>query len=147
MTVRQGDVLTLAVERPRPVPHGSATSGRMTTSATSPTDAFTGYVPEQGVQLPPGYNTTMDWRNVVYRKLYVDRNIVDGPIDELARRIHCAPAAAEGAAATRPRCTAAGQVADHVWFMNGNTIFEFDDHLTMFEANRSDAALQTMLKV
>ena len=39
------------------------------------------------------------------------------------------------------------KVADHVWFMNGNTFFEFDDHLTMVEANRQDAALQAILKV
>ena len=31
--------------------------------------------------------------------------------------------------------------------MNGNTFFEFDDHLTMVEANRQDAALQAILKV
>ena len=39
------------------------------------------------------------------------------------------------------------KVADHVWFMNGNTFFEFDDHFTMVEANRTDAALQAILKV
>ena len=31
--------------------------------------------------------------------------------------------------------------------MNGNTFFEFDDHLTMFETNRNDAALQAVLAV
>jgi glyoxylase-like metal-dependent hydrolase (beta-lactamase superfamily II) len=39
------------------------------------------------------------------------------------------------------------KVADHVWFMNGNTFFEFDDHITMVEANRTDAALQAILDV
>jgi glyoxylase-like metal-dependent hydrolase (beta-lactamase superfamily II) len=39
------------------------------------------------------------------------------------------------------------KVADHVWFMNGNTFFEFDDHFTMVEANRSDAALAAILGV
>src|SRR5688572_31219968 len=39
------------------------------------------------------------------------------------------------------------KVADHVWFLNGNTFFEFDDHITMVEANRPDAALQAILKV
>jgi glyoxylase-like metal-dependent hydrolase (beta-lactamase superfamily II) len=37
------------------------------------------------------------------------------------------------------------KVADHVWYLNGNTVFEFDDHLTMVEANRTDAALQAIL--
>jgi glyoxylase-like metal-dependent hydrolase (beta-lactamase superfamily II) len=39
------------------------------------------------------------------------------------------------------------KVADHVWYMNGNTFFEFDDHITMVEANRTDAALQAILDV
>ena len=39
------------------------------------------------------------------------------------------------------------KVADHVWYMNGNTFFEFDDHVTMVEANRTDAALQAILDV
>ena len=33
-----------------------------------------------------------------------------------------------------------------MWFMNGNTFFEFDDHITMVEANRTDAALQAILQ-
>ena len=37
------------------------------------------------------------------------------------------------------------KVADHVWFLNGNTFFEFDDHITMVEANRTDAALRVVL--
>jgi glyoxylase-like metal-dependent hydrolase (beta-lactamase superfamily II) len=37
------------------------------------------------------------------------------------------------------------RVADHVWFLNGNTFFEFDDHFTMVEANRPDAALRPIL--
>ena len=45
---------------------------------------FVGYVPEKGVQLPTGFATTIDFRNVVQSKLYVDRNIVDEPIDDLS---------------------------------------------------------------
>ena len=29
--------------------------------------------------LPSGYNTTMDFRNVVWNKFYVDKYVVDGP--------------------------------------------------------------------
>jgi hypothetical protein len=42
--------------------------------------AFAGYVPEKGIQLPTGFATTIDFRNVVQSKLYVDRNIVDAPL-------------------------------------------------------------------
>jgi hypothetical protein len=30
--------------------------------------------------------------------------------------------------------------------LNGNTFLEFDDHITMVEANRTDAVLQAVLK-
>jgi glyoxylase-like metal-dependent hydrolase (beta-lactamase superfamily II) len=145
VTIRQGDTLTVAVNptnRPAWVryvgPH--ANLGDVTYRT-----AFVGYVPEKGIQLPTGIATTIDWRNVVSSKLYIDRNIVDGPIDDLA-----APASVR----QPPQGRAAGlggnlqpmKVADHVWYLNGNTFFEFDDHLVMVEANRQDAALQAILK-
>ena len=93
-----------------------------------------------------GFATTIDFRNVVQSKLYVDRNIVDGPIDDLS-----APASVRSAAPQGPPPGGATlkpmKVADHVWFLNGNTFFEFDDHFVMVEANRTDAALQAILKV
>jgi glyoxylase-like metal-dependent hydrolase (beta-lactamase superfamily II) len=145
VTIRQGDTLTLALNatnRPAWVryvgPH--ANLGDVTYRT-----AFVGYVPEKGIQLPTGIATTIDWRNVVSSKLYIDRNIVDGPIDDLA-----APASVR----QPPQAGPAGpggnlqpiKVADHVWYLNGNTFFEFDDHLVMVEANRQDAALQGILK-
>ena len=105
-------------------------------------------MPEKGIQLPTGFATMIDFRNVVQSKLYVDRNIVDAPIDDLS-----APASVRSASA--PQGAGGGgnatlkpmKVADHVWYLNGNTFFEFDDHLTMVEANRPDAALQAILEV
>jgi glyoxylase-like metal-dependent hydrolase (beta-lactamase superfamily II) len=52
------------------------------------------------------------------------------------------PQGAAGGGNTTPKPV---KVADHVWYLNGNTVFEFDDHLTMVEANRTDAALQAIL--
>ena len=34
--------------------------------------------------LPMGYNTVIDFRGVVQNKLYVDKNAVDEPIDDLS---------------------------------------------------------------
>ena len=69
--------------------------------------AFTGYVPEKGIQLPTGFATTIDFRNVVQSKLYVDRNIVDAPIDDLSApesvRRPTAQGAPGGAPAARSR--------------------------------------------
>src|SRR5687767_5687352 len=140
VTVRQGDTLTLAVNATTSLPAWvsyvgpNANLGDLTYRT-----AFAGYVPEKGIQLPTGFATTIDFRNIVQSKLYVDRNIVDAPIDDLS-----APASV--LVATPPQGAPQGgnatlkpmKVADHVWYMNGNTFFEFDDHFTMVEANRQD---------
>ncbi len=90
--------------------------------------------------LPSGYNTTIDFRNVVWNKLYVDKYVVDGPVGNLA-----APEAVRSAVApTPPRPNVeAVAVAKGIWYLRGaggnSTVFEFDDHLTMFEAYGSEA--------
>jgi glyoxylase-like metal-dependent hydrolase (beta-lactamase superfamily II) len=147
ITVRQGDTLTLAVNATTNLPAWvsyvgpNANLGDLTYRT-----AFVGYVPEKGVQLPTGLATTIDFRNIVQSKLYVDRNIVDAPIDDLSApasvRATAPPGAAQGGNALKPL-----KVAEHVWYLNGNTFLEFDDHITMVEANRTDAALQAILDV
>ncbi|MET0211485.1 MAG: hypothetical protein ABW292_00695 [Vicinamibacterales bacterium] len=149
ITVRQGDMLTLAVNGTSNLPAWVSYVGpNANLGDVTYRTAFAGYGPEKGMQLPTGFATTIDFRNVVQSKLYVDRNIIDATIDDLS-----APASVRSAGS--PQGSPAGsnanltpmKVADHVWFMNGNTFFEFDDHLTMVEANRTDAALQAILNV
>ncbi len=146
VTVREGDTLTLAVNATSGLPAWVSYVGpQVNLGDVTYRTAFTGYEPEKGVQLPTAFATTIDWRNVVHSKLDVDRNIVDAPIDDLSAPASVRagrPAQGAGAANLQPI-----KVADHVWFMNGNSFFEFDDHLTMMEANRQDAALQAILKV
>ena len=149
VTVRQGDTLTLAVNATTSLPAWVSYVGpNANLGDVTYRTAFAGYVPERGVQLPTGFATTIDFRNIVQSKLYVDRNIVDAPIDDLSAPASVRPtpppqgAAARGGATPTPM-----KVADHVWYMNGNTFFEFDDHITMVEANRQDAALQAILDV
>jgi glyoxylase-like metal-dependent hydrolase (beta-lactamase superfamily II) len=147
VTVRQGDTLTLAVNATSNLPAWVSYVGPdANLGDVTYRTAFAGYVPEEGVQLPTGFATTIDFRNVVQRKLYVDRNIVDAPIDDLG-----APASLGAAAQGGPGGGGASpkpmKVADHVWYLNGNTFLEFADHFTMVEANRTDAALQAILDV
>ena len=147
VTVREGDTLTLAVNATSGLPEWVSYVGpQANLGDITYRTAFTGYEPEKGVQLPTGFATTIDWRNVVHSKLDVDRNIVDAPIDDLSapESVRAARPAQGGGAAANLRPV---KVAEHVWFMNGNSFFEFDDHLTMMEANRQDAALQAILKV
>ena len=145
--MRQGDTLTLAVNATTNLPAWVSYVGpNVNLGDLTYRTAFAGYVPEKGILLPTGIATTIDFRNVVQSKLYIDRNIVDGPIDDLS-----APASVRqakppqggppgGGASPQPM-----KVADHVWFLNGNTFFEFDDHFVMVEANRQDAPLQAIL--
>jgi hypothetical protein len=149
VTVRQGDVLTLAVNGTSHLPAWVSYAGpNANLGDVTYRTAFAGYAPEKGVQLPTGIATTIDFRNVVQSKLYVDRNIVDAAIDDLSAPASVrAPRAPQGAPEGGNANLKPIKVADHVWFMNGNTFFEFDDHFTMVEANRADAALQAILKV
>jgi glyoxylase-like metal-dependent hydrolase (beta-lactamase superfamily II) len=147
VTIRQGDTLTLALNATSSLPvwvsyvAPNANLGDLTHRTV-----FSGYVPEKGIQLPTAFATTIDFRNVVQNKLYVDRNIVDAPIDDLSAPASVRSAAVpQGAAGGRTATPKPVKVADHVWYLNGNTFFEFDDHLTMVEANRTDAALQAIL--
>jgi len=147
VTVRQGDMLTLAVNATSNLPAWVSYVGpNANLGDVTYRTAFVGYVPERGVQLPTGFATTIDFRSIVQGKLYVDRNVVDGPIDDLSApaSLRSAPQGAPGGGSANLKPM---KVADHVWYMNGNTFFEFDDHLTMVEANRTDAALQAILEV
>jgi glyoxylase-like metal-dependent hydrolase (beta-lactamase superfamily II) len=147
VTVRQGDTLTLAVDDTNLPAWVSYVGPNTNLGDVTFRTAFTGYEPVKGIQLPTALATTIDFRNVVQSKLFVTRNLVDGPIDDLSApaslRVPNAPGAPPAPAATLTPT----KVADHVWFLNGNTFFEFDDHLTMVEANRADAALQAILAV
>jgi glyoxylase-like metal-dependent hydrolase (beta-lactamase superfamily II) len=109
--------------------------------------SFTGYLPVKGVLLPMGYNTVIDFRNVVQNKLYVDKYAVDEPIDDLS-----APADVRSASPPRPQppVVEATTVSKGVWLLHGaggaNAIlFEFADHLTMFEAPSSQAWTKALL--
>ena len=96
--------------------------------------------------LPSGLNTTMDFRNVVQHKLYVDKNTVDGPIDDMA-----APREMKSAAAPTPQPPniSVTPVARGIWFLKGqgnSTLFEFADHLTLFEAYGSEANAKAIIE-
>jgi glyoxylase-like metal-dependent hydrolase (beta-lactamase superfamily II) len=114
--------------------------------------AYTGYLPVKGIRLPMGYNTTMDFRNVTANKIYVHKYAVDEPIDDLA-----APADVRAAPAPAPPATPVPQVtpvAKGVWLLHAaggggganSILFEFADHLTMFEAPSSQAWAKALME-
>jgi glyoxylase-like metal-dependent hydrolase (beta-lactamase superfamily II) len=146
VTIPAGDTFTLAVDGRTGLPAwvswvaGDTNLGDVTYRAH-----FTAYEPVGGVRMPMGLNTTIDFRNIVQWKLHVDRHAVDVPIDDLA-----APAAVRSAAvsAPQPPKIQVTQLAKGIWYLAGagnSTLFEFDDHLTLFEAYGSEANARAII--
>jgi hypothetical protein len=149
VTVATGETLTLAIDGTSGLPAWVRwmTHDENLGDVTFRT-SFTGYLPVKGVMLPMGYNTVLDFRGVVQNKLYVDKNAIDEPPDELA-----APPDVRSAAAPVPAAPAveATRVGQGVWLLHGNggansILFEFADHLTMFEAPSSQAWTKALIE-
>jgi len=141
LTTAKGDKVTLAIDNETHLPAWVSWVGPDNNLGDIPYRThFIGYQVEKGLMLPTGYNTTIDFRNIVWNKLYVDKNVVDGPITVMP-----APESVRSAPApTPPRLEVeAVPVAKGIWYLRGaggnSTVFEFDDHLTMFEAYGSEA--------
>jgi glyoxylase-like metal-dependent hydrolase (beta-lactamase superfamily II) len=145
VTVTDGDTVALAID--------SATSLPASVSWVGPDPnlgdvtyraAFTGYEPVSGVLMPTGYNTTIDFRNIVLQKLYVDRHAADAP------EVLAAPGVVSAAPIPVPRAPAieSTAVAKGIWFLRGagnSVLFEFDDHLTLFEVYASEANAKAII--
>lgn len=92
---------------------------------------FTAYLPFNNFLLPVGYNAVIDWREISYMKIYVDNYFIDSAIADLS-----APASV--LATPEPVLSApeieATPVAEHIWRLSsGTTVFEFEDHLVLYE--------------
>jgi hypothetical protein len=97
------------------------------------TTHFSAYAAFDGVRLPLGYDTRLDWRNVDYLKIYVDNYLLDGQIADLAApsEVRNTP---EPPSYPVPQITSV-PVAKGIWRINqgGTTVVEFKDHITLFE--------------
>jgi glyoxylase-like metal-dependent hydrolase (beta-lactamase superfamily II) len=109
---------------------------------------FTGFEPVNGVMMPTGFKTVIDFRSVVQSQIYVTRNSVDGLIDDLA-----APQAVRSAVipAPQPLMVEATPVAKGIWLLHGNQshnsiLIEFADHLTVFEAPLNEAWTRALIE-
>ncbi len=120
---------------------GSTTLGDVVNTAY-----FTGYLPFEGVWLPTGIMSKIDWRNQVTLMFQVDSYRLD---------VHDMPAfpaesAAPARAAGTPRVTTT-KMADGVWDVrianggSGGAVIEFADHLVMFEPYGDEA--QTFARI
>jgi hypothetical protein len=142
LQLREGDRLSFALSARSHLPYWVRwTAPHNNFGQLTFTTYLQGYVPVSGVLLPLSYQTVTDWRNIDYFDVHVDGYEVDGSIPDLA-----APAAVRSA----PEPTVALQplkatrIAKGVWYISaadeGVPVFEFDDHLALFDLNRKPYA-------
>jgi glyoxylase-like metal-dependent hydrolase (beta-lactamase superfamily II) len=144
----QGDHLTLAVDAKTHLP---ASVSWMTSSENLGdvvnTTAFSVYETVDGLKLPKRYVTRIDFHNWVTADIQVSKNTVNGPVPDLS-----APAAVKSATAPPPPAihVDAQAVGKGVWWLAGNgnafsILFEFGDHLTLFELPTSEARSKAVI--
>jgi glyoxylase-like metal-dependent hydrolase (beta-lactamase superfamily II) len=145
LTLKQGDKLTMALATRTHLPlwvrwaNPHNTFGQYTF-----TTYFEGYAPFDGLLLPMSYNTKIDWRNINELALSVNGYEIDGKIANLAapESVRNTP---EPETVLSP--VSVTPIAKGIWYlrggpktltgyaMQGTTVFEFDDHLVLFELN------------
>ena len=149
LTTGQGDRVTLAVDR---VTHLPASVSWMSASENLGdvlnTTSFEDYETVSGIQLPRHYVTRIDFRDWTSGDFHISKNLVDGVTGDLA-----APAGVQSAAVpSRPVIWVDAQpVGKGIWWLSGNgnafsILFEFDDHLTLFEAPTSEARTKAVIE-
>jgi glyoxylase-like metal-dependent hydrolase (beta-lactamase superfamily II) len=146
----KGDKLTLALDSTTHLP---ASVSWMTSSENLGdvvnTTSFEDYETVSGIRLPKHYVTKIDFRDWTSGDFRVAKNTVNSDVGDLA-----APAAVKSAAApSAPAISVdAQQVAKGIWWLAGtggnafSILFEFDDHLTLFEAPTSEARTKAVIE-
>ena len=151
VTLKQGDKLSLALSATSHLPawvqwkNPHNTFGEFTF-----TTYLEGYTPFDDVLLPMSYNTKIDWRNVSELQISVDGYLIDGKIPDLE-----APASVRNSPEPQIQLSpvSSTRIAKGVWYLSGGplkpdgttaaqgtTVFEFDDHLVLFELNSKPMA-------
>lgn len=145
LTTAKGDALTVAFDTATKLPtwvswvQPDTNLGEVTVRTY-----YSAYQAEKGMQVPFGYTSVIDWRNVAISRFYVDRVRFDEPLDAIA-----APAELR-TAAPPPQAPEIGvqQVAKGVWYLTGagnSTAFEFNDHITLYEVYASEANARAII--
>jgi glyoxylase-like metal-dependent hydrolase (beta-lactamase superfamily II) len=152
LRLKEGDTLTMAIRPPSNTPAWIRWSGpNANLGEVSYTTHFYGYVPFQGVSLPMGYTTKLDWRDVDMLKLYVDGYLIDTAIDDMAApaSLATAPAGRGGGAGGGPGGgnVQVTPVARGLWRITGGTmVIEFADHMTLFEVGGGAERVAAVIK-
>jgi glyoxylase-like metal-dependent hydrolase (beta-lactamase superfamily II) len=148
ITTASGDKLTLAVSAKTGLPASvSWMSSSENLGDVVNTTSFSSYETVDGLKLPKRYVTSIDFRNWVTADIHVSKNTVDGTIGDLA-----APTAVKANPAPQPQPVNVDpqEVGKGIWWLAGNgnarsILFEFDDHLTLFETPTSEARSKAVI--
>ena len=142
LQLREGDRLSFALSSRTHLPYWVRwTAPHNNFGQLSFTTYLQGYVPVAGLMLPLSYQTITDWRNIDYFDVHVDGYEVDATIPDLAAP-ESIRAASEPTPALQPLKVT--PIAKGVWYISaadeGVPVFEFDDHLALFDLNRKPYA-------
>jgi len=146
VTTAKGETLTLVIDGTTKLPSrvtSMADNANMGDVAIVTT--FSGYEDVNGLKLPRRLTTTMDKYGQF--DLQVSKNTVDADVGDLA-----APDAVKAAAAPPPApvSVTAEPVAKGIWWLAGSgnhrsVVFEFDDHLVLFEVPLNEARSKAVI--
>lgn len=148
ITTAKGDRVTLAVNATTHLPETmSWMSASENLGDVVNTTSFEDYETVRGIKLPRHYITRIDFRDWTSGDVRIAKNTVDGDTGDLA-----APAAMRAAPAPPPPAIFVNvqPVAKGIWWLSGNgnafsILFEFSDHLTLFEAPSSEARTKAVI--
>lgn len=95
---------------------------------------FTGYMPFSGIKLPMGYTTYIDFRNVIYFKMFVDGYKINEATEGFVVPQNIAEKVEPDIQPVVP--LSVEKEDDGIWRIGGiggTTVIEFADHLCLFE--------------
>jgi hypothetical protein len=146
ITTARGEKLTLAMDATTKLPTRVTSMADNANMGDVAIDTeFSGYEDVGGVKLPRKYTTKMD--KYLQFELAVSKNTVDGGAADLA-----APASAASAPVPAPPAIVVTAVpaGKGIWWLAGSgnhrsVVFEFDNHLTLFEVPLNEARSKAVI--
>jgi hypothetical protein len=146
ITTATGDGLTLAIDEATKLPSRvTSMSDNANMGDVAIATSFSGYEDVNGLKLPRRLTTNID--KYLQFDLNVSRNAIDADAGDLA-----APADVKAAAAPPPAAieVTTEPVAKGIWWLAGSgnhrsIVFEFDDHLVLYEAPLNEARSRAVI--
>jgi hypothetical protein len=146
LTTAHGDPLTLAINNITKLPHSVTTLAyNANLGDVAIETVFEDYETSGGLKLPKRLRTSID--KYPQFDLHVSRNAVDGAVENLTAP---EPVRAAPPPVAPPVVVDAVPVANGIWWLAGSgnhrsILFEFDDHLTLFEVPLNEARSKAVI--